>query len=85
MPTTCRSHHSELKLQFAENKLPDNVSKLIPRSTKQRWKNKTINSFWSPLPIENNGHRSALLLMQLQAENKLLKSQLKYYSDWVCC
>ena len=50
---------------------------IIPGSTKQRSKNKTIDSFRSPLPIGNNPQKDALLLMQLQTENKLLKSQLK--------
>jgi hypothetical protein len=50
-----RSYHSGLKLQYASGKLQSDINNTIPRSTKQRWKDKSIQSFWTPYPLKESG------------------------------
>ncbi|MFA6060476.1 MAG: hypothetical protein WC756_19910 [Taibaiella sp.] len=53
MPSQYGSYHSGLKLQFADGKLQSDITRTIPRSTKQRWKGKNIGSFWTPYPLQD--------------------------------
>jgi putative transposase len=78
MPNSYRSYHSGVKLQYANGELQSDISKDIPRSTKQRWKAKTIHSFWSHYPLEENDSLSVQAkLMRLKRENERLKVQVK--------
>ncbi|WP_270087237.1 hypothetical protein [Sphingobacterium sp. SYP-B4668] len=76
MSSVYRSYHSGLKLQYASGKLQSDINNTIPRSTKQRWKGKNIQSFWTPYPLKedrlDNGH-----LLRLEKENAKLKVQVK--------
>ncbi|MFA6059098.1 MAG: hypothetical protein WC756_12920 [Taibaiella sp.] len=47
MASPYHSYHSGLKLQFADGKLQPDISRTIPRSAKQRWKGKNIETFWA--------------------------------------
>lgn len=53
-------------------KLPNS----IPRSTKQRWKDKDIQSFWAPYPLKDGSSDDGHLL-RLERENAKLKVQVK--------
>lgn len=76
MPAQYRSYHSGLKLQFADGKMTPEITKIIPRSTKQRWKNKSIQSFWTPYPISDT-LSDDYLLQRLKKENAKLKVQVR--------
>jgi putative transposase len=76
MPAPYRSYHSGLKLQFADGKMQPDVTRTIPRSTKQRWKGKNIESFWTPYPISDTLSNDYLLL-RLKKENATLKVQVR--------
>jgi len=76
MPQTYRSYHSNFKIQYGNGDLPDGISELIPRSTRAAWKDKSIGSFWNPIAFEDQKDND-LLITRLEAQNKLLKKQLK--------
>jgi putative transposase len=76
MPQPYRSYHSQFKIQYGNGTLPDDVSALIPRSTRQAWKGINSFSFWNPLTFEDQKDND-LLITRLKTENKLLKNQLK--------
>ncbi|MDR6570884.1 DDE-type integrase/transposase/recombinase [Chitinophaga ginsengisegetis] len=76
MPSAYRSYHSDLKLQYASNKLQSDVTNSIPRSTKQRWKGKNIQSFWTPYP-PNENRSDETELLRLKKENARLKVLVK--------
>jgi putative transposase len=76
MPAPYRSYHSGLKLQFADGKMQPDVTRTIPRSTKQRWKGKSIGSFWTPYPISDTLSND-YLLQRLKKENAKLKVQVR--------
>lgn len=71
-----RAYHSELKIQFAQKSIAPKLLKPIPRSTKQRWKNKSVHSFWTPYPIDSHSNPD-LLILRLKAENLHLKKKVK--------
>ncbi|MFA6060915.1 MAG: hypothetical protein WC756_22140, partial [Taibaiella sp.] len=76
MPSPYRSYHSGLKLLFADGKMQPDITRTIPRSTKQRWKGKNIQSFWSPYPIKDT-LSGDYLLQKLKKENATLKVQVR--------
>jgi hypothetical protein len=49
---------------------PD-ITRTIPRSTKQRWKGENIHSFWTPYPLQE------YLPRRLKEENTTLKVQVR--------
>ncbi|MFA6060933.1 MAG: hypothetical protein WC756_22230 [Taibaiella sp.] len=76
MSSKYRSYHSGLKLQFADGKMQPDITRTIPRSTKQRWKGKNIEFFWTPYPIQDT-LPDDYLLWQLKKENAKLKVQVR--------
>lgn len=73
-------YHSELKAEYVRGKLSPDIVKTIPRSTRQRWREKEKKSFWMPVPIEHNVS-DGLKIRKLVAENKRLKAKVRalYY------
>ncbi|MFA6059051.1 MAG: transposase family protein [Taibaiella sp.] len=76
MPSQYRSYHSGLKLQFADGKMQPDITRIIPRSTKQRWKGKSIQSFWTPYLMQD-ALPDDYLLLRLKKENTTLKVQIR--------
>ncbi len=76
MPSTYRSYHSGLKLLFADGKMQPDITRTIPRSTKQRWKSKNVQSFWTPYPLHDT-LPDHYLLQRLKKENATLKVQVR--------
>ena len=78
MPISYRSYHSGVKLQYANGELQPDMTKTIPRSTKQRWKGKSVYSFWSPYPLkEDESLSEQAKIHRLKRDNERLKVQLK--------
>jgi transposase InsO family protein len=77
---TAHQYHSDLKSEYLNGKLTPDIVKTIPRSTRQRWRNKDNRSFWMPVPIEHN-IEDGLKILKLTAENKRLKARIRalYY------
>ncbi|MBS0030636.1 DDE-type integrase/transposase/recombinase [Chitinophaga sp. 22321] len=76
MSSFYRSYHSDLKIQYANGKLHSDITRSIPRSTKQRWKGKNIQSFWAPYPLKEN-LPDENQLQKLRKENARLKVLIK--------
>ncbi|KAA5536194.1 transposase family protein [Taibaiella lutea] len=73
-------YHSDFKVQYCQGGLPPEMVKKIPRSTRQRWREKEEKKFWMPTPEQHN-IIDELTIKKLQAENRQLKIKLKalYY------
>ena len=77
---TAKRYHSDLKSEYLHGKLPPDILKKIPRSTRQRWRQKEKRSFWMPVPIEHNV-ADGLKLLKLTADNRRLRAKIRalYY------
>ncbi len=76
MSTTHQRYHSDLKAEYLNGSLSPEITKSIPRSTRQRWREKSDKKFWTPVPVEHN-IIDGLTIIKLKAENKRLKTKLK--------
>ena len=90
MTSTYRSYHSDLKWQYNSGFLQKDLVYSIPRSTRKRWKDKTIQSFWAPYPVKESRADEHGRLLGLEKENASLKIKAKalfyivcFYSDFL--
>ncbi len=65
-------YHPSTKLQYAAGELDRDIQRRIPRSTRQRWKHLSVDSFWMPggiIPVQrrqSGGIRALLYLLKIQ-------------------
>ena len=76
MSTTHQRYHSDFKAEYIKGKLPDNIVQRIPRSTRQRWRERGEKKFWMPMPDQHNVI-DKLTIKNLIAENRRLKAKVK--------
>jgi len=78
LPYTTVRYHSALKIQYAAGEPDRDIQRRIPRSTRQRWKQLSVHSFWMPggtLHGERKQIRGMrVLLYLLKIQQYLLRS-----------
>ena len=93
MNRTYRRYHSELKIQFANNTADGNTLRIIPRSTRQRWKHLSVHSFrmtkeWDQMitrvPDYKNIYRCVRVLLYLiNIQKQILQSCSLTYQQFM--
>ncbi|KAA5536166.1 hypothetical protein F0919_00405 [Taibaiella lutea] len=54
MPTIHQRYHSDFKAEYSQGRLPIDVIKKIPRSTRQRWSENEKKKIWMPVADQHN-------------------------------